>query len=622
MKLKCAKTAAFSILMLFSMLMATACGNLFGRKNDNKITVNFSAVIPEEYKASENNLRSATPDFGSLIFDVSASSSSYSENVTLTGSTKDFKLPLEEGDWTISVQVYSFDENNNRNAAVLMTGSTDISVSVDLSKNSVFKVPLYLSTTFAEGTGSVDLKVKVESDSGINYAKWQLGDELSGRLDYSTLTEASVTTDCDTGKQSLSILFYNSDDYLVYSINSILLVYSENTTNTWRAEEEIENGAAAGDALLITKEMVKAYETSTFFVGPNTGDEEGTYTKPFKNLKKALNRIIQINDGSAAYKVYICEAEGEDTPLDENAKTITISTAAALKLKLEAFDKTKADNEFDLALNFNDCAAGSSVSVKNLTMKKRIESNSAAISLIDCTGPEVAVNKDATVDIKGDVDIDALYLGSTTDTAAGNQIVLNVNGSIAGSKIGVRTLKQLNYDNPSFIFTKNFSDYNDEDLIKDIFTSVEPQAYAIGKINGEAAIGLSLLEFYPEIINNVLFELEAAEDSGITITYDTTKNANAYVVAKEELENQCLYLFAYSADGKKTPISESLQWKDIVVTCDGSTNGINTILTTQENKIQFNEGATIPAGKYEIYGEVYYAVQKAHTGGTVYLEIK
>lgn len=625
MKLKSVKAIVLYLAFISSISILAGCSLWFGqKKQNNTVILKFETELPEEYKFStdqEKQSRNATPGFGNLIFDITASNGVNIDTVTLSGVGQRFNLPLKEGTWNVEVKAYSVDSNNKRNNSILFKGNLSLTVSLDMAQNTLFKVPLFLNSEFDEGKGQVELKVSRTSDADIAYAKWKIGTAETGTLDFSNVTEATLSAQVNSGNHSLTILFYNQNDYLVYSINTIVTVYSENITDVWRTEDEIENKLNYGTNVLISKEMLEEYQTSTFFVGKNSGDEEGTISKPFKNIKRALTRISQINDGSSVYKIYICNEEDDEEPLEEAEKSFTLNNSQALKLKLEAFEGTKNRNQFDLALDFNNCAAGSSVLVKNLTLKKKIQSNSAAVGLINCTVPEVKITKNASIDINGDVDIPVLYLGTTTESESGNQIRINVNGSIAGSSIGILTYQQLNFDRPSIIFTEGFTKNNKDTTESSIFTSVENKPYAVGILDEEAAIGLSLLEFTPSIIENVLFALEAEEDSEVEVIFDPSENAHSYIVEKEKLTNATLYLQAYSADGNKTPISDSLVWNDVVVTCEGSSYGLDTILSIEGNCIQFMN-ISVPAGKYEIFGEAIYKAQNAHTGGTVYLEIK
>lgn len=304
-------------ILLASILLLSGCrllndpGNSKPNETNNgTVNVFFSARLPAGMKIESSSSRSASPAFdGDIKYNVKAeyagTDGKNPADVERNGQGTSFNLPLVPGNWTVSVQGYSEDKPST----ILFVGTKVITVEADISQPHSFTIQLQVNeiTDSYTETGTVNLPVGWSTDSTIKKMWYQITGPSSTPMNESPLdaTSLNINETLSQGLYTLTMLFLDDYNEVVYSLHSTVIVFAGLETNCWRSENEYDSEQ---EKIYITKELVERYRSRYIFVGENnTGNSEvGSYYSPYSSLKKAVERIRSISTGDTEpYMIFI-----------------------------------------------------------------------------------------------------------------------------------------------------------------------------------------------------------------------------------------------------------------------------------------------------------------------------
>lgn len=547
-----------SLLMLgLAMAMLISCKFAANHKNtieEDTVLVNFTAILPDEYKTDTD--RSAIPEFSdsTLLYDVTAS---FSENgttktITRTGCSKDFSLPLiPEKNYTVTVKAYDSSATEATKKYLFVGTKNNISVdSLITGENGPFSIPLKLGS-FAAGTGRLSLPIKVTYDNHSQNYSCQA--TLSGNEITTPLTTYLAGADLPyntTKIIELNNIAANSNSYdltltfkygntIVYQFHTDVMIFADASTNTWKNEIELGTGADS-NTLIITQALVDAYTAKYFYVKNTTtngstvnDDGQGNYDSPWFDLSNAIDKILEINNGSTKYTIYVLsDLTGTYTLHDTVADTDTTHYPGKIECEIpsnytkdlsiliqgigEAKTLTSASTSPEITIT-NSSSKNVSFEFVNLACSNKIEATNVDIKLSSVSSPEInllntnatligvtstpapatgnniTLDSTSTIKIGGKAgsinNIGKIYLPKDTSH---NQIkiqILNEDSdstplTLNGSTIGINLEAEPDASNPYVIFTDGYAEAtNTSDLPNTIFNIFSnPDGYNVGAV--------------------------------------------------------------------------------------------------------------------------------------------
>ena len=359
-KIHISLTAAFLALIFFAFLSCNFSNNFDDVKSsvgqEKYITVygkiRMKGAIPSMLY-STSTMRSAVPLLPeSITYSVTAEKTDgTTANPTFIDSdTGSFEIKLTKGEWTLFGEIL---KDSNK----ILTGNTNVEITDDFPIKK--DIEIIVKPDSSTGSGTVNLPVNIEETVEIKSAEvsWQdsSGTTRTQTLDFSLNPSAVFTmggTDISSGAYTAVFQFYSSEadgKRLLYQCTETINVCSNLCTDSW-----LKNGTTSSPWLTesdgkatftVTKSLVEKFAQTSFFVQgtggtytPKTtvGDtNNGTYFDPLSTVQKAVDKIIQINDGETEYSIFIDGTVTAPDTLDSSVTLNFIKIEPQKKLKLK-----------------------------------------------------------------------------------------------------------------------------------------------------------------------------------------------------------------------------------------------------------------------------------------------
>ena len=695
-KIKNLNLLSFSTLIL-TVILFVSC-NITTQQvpaSEETTSVSFISVLPEEYSNKYSAARSAIPAFSdaTLLYKVTASYTENNETVTITRTdcTKEFSLPLlPEKIYTVKVDAY---DRSDSTKTPLFTGTKEeISVRSNITEgNGPFTVQLKLykdeNGNIKAGTGSVKLELIADYNDirngghqGLIYSYTFSGNDITPITSGSGVQQGTFAADKNTisisdvpanaNPYNLLITFLCGSSEIVYQFHTDVMVFAGAETNTWKNEIELGSGENA-NRIVITQAFVDAYTSKYFYVKNDSSISEngqGTYTTPWRSIQSAIDKIIDINDGSSKYTVYLLgELTGSYNLNSSNgvntyypgriSLTIPDTNTKDLKLCIQGINPTQLDSDNDSVSEIsiiNGSDKNIFCELVNLECEHSIQAENAEIKMTVLSAPQITVT-DCTTTIIG-VTTDQFTVSGTASTvqigglasapnniallslpnnASGSQIklkVMNQNSdnsplTLNGSSIGIRTATKPTSESPILQFTEAFATAtNTTASASEIFISNEQSPntpFAVGVLNsgtnaGEACLGLSQVSINSQGITPLSIQFcqsnNGAVGPEITDTINISNNAATELFVKAFAENGSDTLTDVTTSSSVSWAFEVSLYGTVLSQSELNRVGISFTepTSTVPAKITFNQG--INSGLYQIFiNPTYTTTDSAYT---------
>lgn len=351
----------FIALNIFVFLSCNFSNNMEDINNSNvqekDVTIygsfHLQGAVPSVLYSTSKN-RSAVPVLPeSISYNVTAEKSdgTTANPIFIDRDTGGFEIKLTKGTWILFGEIL---KDSNK----ILTGNTN----VEITDNFPIKkdIEIIVKPDSSTGNGTVNLPVNIENTSGIKTAEVRWTSSSSGitgtqTLDFSSSTSAFFTmggTDIPSGAYTAVFQFYSSDadgKQLLYQCTETINVCSNLCTDSW-----VKNGTNSSPWLTesdgkvtftVTKFLVEKFAQTSFFVQgiggttyePKTtasDENNGTYFDPLSTVQKAVDKIIQINDGETEYSIFIDGTVTAPDTLDSSTTLHFIKIEPQKKLNL------------------------------------------------------------------------------------------------------------------------------------------------------------------------------------------------------------------------------------------------------------------------------------------------
>lgn len=358
--------------LAISTLFVVSC-NFSGESDDsentarqeNTVTIHgtftLQGAVPSSLRSAAS--RSAVPSLTEGIsFSVTAKSAK-EETMTAYNISSDgqFEIKLTRGEWTLSAEI-------KKDGTTILSGKSD-KISITAEKPIDDEIFIIVKPDSSTGNGTVNLPINIEETGGIKSAQisWQDSSGKTGTqtLDFSSSTSAAFTmggTAISSGAYTAVFQFYSSEadgKRLLYQCTETINVCSNLCTDSW-----LKNGTTSSPWLTesddkvtftVTKSLVEKFAQTSFFVQgiggttyePKTtasDENNGTYFDPLSTVQKAVDKIIQINDGETEYSIFIDGTVTAPDTLDSSTTLhfIKIEPQKKLNLTIASLSSTQA----------------------------------------------------------------------------------------------------------------------------------------------------------------------------------------------------------------------------------------------------------------------------------------
>ncbi|MCI5645719.1 MAG: hypothetical protein MR305_08375 [Treponema porcinum] len=338
-KINLAAKKRFTVIFLtFIMLTVLSC-NFSDDLDDSKhsggqekyVTVcgtfALQGAVPSSLR-SKPGTRSAVPSLPEGISCAVTAKSAKNETMeaSYAGSDGLFEIKLTQGEWTLSAEIKNGEKT-------ILSGKSD-KISITTAKPIEDKIIIILKPDSSSGSGTVNLPVTIENTSGIKNAQVSWTGSSSGitgitgnqTLDFSSNTSAAFTmggTEVSSGAYTAVFQFYSEESdrtkRLLFQCTETINVCANLCTDSW-----VKNGTNSSawlkendgtTSFTITDALVKNFAQTSFFVQGTGGTytpktqandaNNGTYFAPLSTVQAAVDKIVQINDGSTEYSIFI-----------------------------------------------------------------------------------------------------------------------------------------------------------------------------------------------------------------------------------------------------------------------------------------------------------------------------
>lgn len=357
--------------LAISTLFVVSC-NFSGESDDSKNTARqentvtihgtftLQGAVPSSLRSTAS--RSAVPSLPEGVsFSVTAKSAK-EETMTASYISSDgqFEIKLTRGEWTLSAEI-------KKDGTTILSGKSD-KISITAEKPIDDEIFIIVKPDSSNGSGTVNLPINIEETGGIKSAQisWQDSSGTTGTqtLDFSSSTSAVFTmgeTAISSGAYTAVFQFYSSEadgKRLLYQCTETINVCSNLCTDSW-----LKNGTTSSTWLTesdgkatftVTKSLVEKFAQTSFFVQgiggiytPKTTASDknnGTYFDPLSTVQKAVDKIIQINDGETEYSIFIDGTVTAPDTLDSSTALnfIKIEPQKKLNLTIASLSSTQA----------------------------------------------------------------------------------------------------------------------------------------------------------------------------------------------------------------------------------------------------------------------------------------
>ena len=355
-KINLAAKKRFTVIFLtFIMLTVLSC-NFSDDLDDSKhsggqekyVTVcgtfALQGAVPSSLR-SKPGTRSAVPSLPEGISCAVTAKSAKNETMeaSYAGSDGLFEIKLTQGEWTLSAEIKNGEKT-------ILSGKSD-KISITTAKPIEDKIIIILKPDSSSGSGTVNLPVTIENTSGIKSAQVSWTGSSSGitgitgnqTLDFSSNTSATLTmggTEVSSGAYTAVFQFYSEEsdgtERLLFQCTETINVCANLCTDSW-----VKNGTNSSawlkendgtTSFTITDTLVKNFAQTSFFVQGTGGTytpktqandaNNGTYFAPLSTVQAAVDKIVQINDGSTEYSIFI---DGTVTAPDSLDSSVTLN---------------------------------------------------------------------------------------------------------------------------------------------------------------------------------------------------------------------------------------------------------------------------------------------------------
>ena len=377
-KINLAAKKRFTVIFLtFIMLTVLSC-NFSDDLDDSKhsggqekyVTVcgtfALQGAVPSSLR-SKPGTRSAVPSLPEGISCAVTAKSAKNETMeaSYAGSDGLFEIKLTQGEWTLSAEIKNGEKT-------ILSGKSD-KISITTAKPIEDKIIIILKPDSSSGSGTVNLPVTIENTSGIKSAQISWTGSSSGitgitgtqTLDFSSNTSAAFTmggTDISSGAYTAVFQFYSEESdgtkRLLFQCTETINVCANLCTDSW-----VKNGTNSSawlkendgtTSFTITDTLVKNFAQVSFFVQGTGGTytpktqandaNNGTYFAPLSTVQAAVDKIVQINDGSTEYSIFIDGTVTAPETLDSSTTLhfIKIEPQKKLKIKIVSLSSAQA----------------------------------------------------------------------------------------------------------------------------------------------------------------------------------------------------------------------------------------------------------------------------------------
>ncbi|MDY5684428.1 MAG: hypothetical protein SPG48_12870 [Treponema sp.] len=343
------------ILILFSIFVSSACkfpsgsgsSDSFEQKNEFitvRGSIGIKGAVPSICDLSDSDAlasgfdsqsKSALPSLpDSLVYSVTATSAS-GETVSSSQIVDGiFELKLTAGKWSLSAEIRSGGE-------LILTGTTT-GILITTEKPIVDDIVIIARPLKTSGeTGTVKLAIARQADTQIKSmtAIWsQNGLETSQLLNFTAdSVDFTMNAPVESGSYNVKFMFFSDIGMLLYSCSETVNVFAGLCTDCWK-----KDGTSSSSPYLLeidgktefklTKQTVDAFVQSVLYVQGTGGSytpvasasdtNNGTYFAPLSTVQAAVDKIVQINDGSTEYSIFI---DGTVTAPDSLDSSVTLN---------------------------------------------------------------------------------------------------------------------------------------------------------------------------------------------------------------------------------------------------------------------------------------------------------
>ena len=448
-KINLAAKKRFTVIFLtFIMLTVLSC-NFSDDLDDSKhsggqekyVTVcgtfALQGAVPSSLR-SKPGTRSAVPSLPEGISCAVTAKSAKNETMeaSYAGSDGLFEIKLTQGEWTLSAEIKNGEKT-------ILSGKSD-KISITTAKPIEDKIIIILKPDSSSGSGTVNLPVTIENTSGIKSTQVSWTGSSSGitgitgnqTLDFSSNTSAAFTmggTDISSGAYTAVFQFYSEESdgtkRLLFQCTETINVCANLCTDSW-----VKNGTNSSawlkendgtTSFTITDTLVKNFAQTSFFVQGTGGTytpktqandaNNGTYFAPLSTVQAAVDKIVQINDGSTEYSIFI---DGTVTAPDSLDSSVTlnfvkIDPQKTLNLRIASLSSAQA------VINANKKAG-----VMYVLGKNAVEKTTLVLQNICLTG-----GKTQDSDVGGGLKAEYSEITLKSGTVIGTKLLPDENGS-------------------------------------------------------------------------------------------------------------------------------------------------------------------------------------------------
>ena len=448
-KINLAAKKRFTVIFLTFIMLAVLSCNFSDDLDDSKhsggqekyVTVcgtfALQGAVPSSLR-SKPGTRSAVPSLPEGISCAVTAKSAKNETMeaSYAGSDGLFEIKLTQGEWTLSAEIKNGEKT-------ILSGKSD-KISITTAKPIEDKIIIILKPDSSSGSGTVNLPVTIENTSGIKSAQVSWTGSSSGitgitgnqTLDFSSNTSTAFTmggTEVSSGAYTAVFQFYSEESdrtkRLLFQCTETINVCANLCTDSW-----VKNGTNSSawlkendgtTSFTITDTLVKNFAQTSFFVQGTGGTytpktqandaNNGTYFAPLSTVQAAVDKIVQINDGSTEYSIFI---DGTVTAPDSLDSSITpnfvkIAPQKTLNLTIASLSSAQA------VINANKKAG-----VMYVLGKNAVEKTTLVLQNICLTG-----GKTQDSDVGGGLKAEYSEITLKSGTVIGTKLLPDENGS-------------------------------------------------------------------------------------------------------------------------------------------------------------------------------------------------
>ncbi len=356
------------------------------------------SIIAKALKSTASQFIPVQEELPCVVITISNGSHTYSSldyDSIITVNEKELSFSasnLPNGTWTATVDFYNSSDKNR--SVPLMEG---VSSAFEIKSRSLaIQIPcVELSPKTQKGIGTCSLNFTC-SDENANEAKveWRLASkdknqkrQKLGEQIFRDLKNAAFTfggQSVAAGVYEASFSFYKEilgEKYLIFQCMQQINVFEGMQTNFWQAGESAPCVSSDG-TFNVGKKRIDEFTKTIFYVSQNGNDNvdlKENKLSPLASVQKAVDAIIEQNDGKSTYRIFI-SGNVSGSP-GKNKALASIDPEKDLKLSIEK----RPNSEIDAVLDAKSLGRviyigkNANVSLKNIEIRGgNIEKESGA----------------------------------------------------------------------------------------------------------------------------------------------------------------------------------------------------------------------------------------------------